>query len=196
MCFQANSNLNYFVSCTSAAAVALNPSQDGMVGLDVTNPDNSDGKLGFSYTKIAANGNELPANATSWACVKDKVTGLMWENKTAANAPLTYTNWGDNRAGDASLFVAQSQGLCGFSNWRLPSLDELQGIVDYSVPYAGPSIDIGYFQYTQSNWYWSSSPDPGSRGNGAGIVYFSFGAVDYDQYRDGRGPVRLVRSGQ
>ncbi len=41
------------------------------------------GNAGFDYTKIGANGEKLPANATVWNCVLDNHTGLMWEVKTA-----------------------------------------------------------------------------------------------------------------
>lgn len=40
------------------------------------------GDAGFDFTKLDANGNPLPANATSWSCVKDNHTGLIWEVKT------------------------------------------------------------------------------------------------------------------
>ena len=36
----------------------------------------------FDFTKIDANGNALPVTATNHSCVKDNVTGLMWEVKT------------------------------------------------------------------------------------------------------------------
>lgn len=56
--------------------------QDCSHGRDVTHNDNSDGYAGFSYTKIDAAGNPLPNNATNYPCVKDNVTGLIWELKT------------------------------------------------------------------------------------------------------------------
>ncbi|MEZ5478587.1 MAG: DUF1566 domain-containing protein [Thiolinea sp.] len=56
--------------------------QDGHYGRDVTANDDSDGHAGFSFTKLAANGDELAAGATEWSCVKDNVTGLIWEVKT------------------------------------------------------------------------------------------------------------------
>ena len=57
------------------------PNQDGDSGRDVTANDNSDGHAGFSFTKISSTGAVLPASATQWSCVKDNVTGLMWEIK-------------------------------------------------------------------------------------------------------------------
>lgn len=56
---------------------------DNLDGRDVTDADDSDGALGFSFTKLSVDGDALLADAADWACVKDNVTGLVWENKTA-----------------------------------------------------------------------------------------------------------------
>lgn len=55
--------------------------QDCESGRDAHTADPSDGHAGFSFAKIAADGTELPADATEWSCVLDKVTGLLWEAK-------------------------------------------------------------------------------------------------------------------
>lgn len=57
------------------------PDQDAEYGRDFTNNDDSDGKAGFSYTKLDFEGNELPVDASIWSCVRDNVTGLIWEVK-------------------------------------------------------------------------------------------------------------------
>ena len=54
-------------------------------GRDASHNDDSDGHAGFSFTKIANNGDELPGNATEWTCVKDNTTGLVWEVKKGGN---------------------------------------------------------------------------------------------------------------
>jgi pimeloyl-ACP methyl ester carboxylesterase len=211
-CYQAGSDV--LVSCTSAAAIALNAYQDGMLGRDVSNADSTDGALGFSYTKIAANGSIVPATAsaatTPWECVKDNVTGLMWENKNynflsplhLRDAQRTYTNYGDGRVGDTSEFVAKvnAQGLCGYTNWRLPTVDELQSIVDYSKYFPNPTIDSNFFQNTQLNWFWSSSSYVGFA-DVAWFVRFFDGVVWASSASGGsnssdRNYVRLVRASQ
>ena len=93
-CYQAASAV--LGTCTATAATALNAAQDGMVGRDVTVADSSDGKLGFSFTKVCNSG-ELAGTGTcqtsptglvlgnladNWGCTQDNVTGLMWEIKT------------------------------------------------------------------------------------------------------------------
>lgn len=59
--------------------------QDCDSGRDSTEGESTDGHAGFSFRKIAADGTELPADAPVWRCVLDTVTGLMWENKSAAD---------------------------------------------------------------------------------------------------------------
>jgi hypothetical protein len=182
-CYRAGSDV--LVSCTSPEATALNARQDGMVGRDVTNPDNGDGKLGFSYS------------AVSGGCVKDNLTGLIWEVKTNDGGlrdwGKAYTNYGDGRVGDASAFVTavNAKGLCGYTDWRLPTADELQGIIDYGVAYPGPTLDITWFPNTQGGIYWSSTPFVDNAGNAWSVDFYD-GHIDYS-LRAARYSVRLVR---
>ncbi len=58
------------------------PGQDASFGRDADASQlDSDGHAGFSFTKLDLNGNPLPSSASSWSCVRDNVTGLVWENK-------------------------------------------------------------------------------------------------------------------
>jgi hypothetical protein len=64
--------------------------QDCSYGRDATHNDDSDGHAGFSYTKLDSNGKPLSVKNASydtkpWACVRDNVTGLIWEVKTNDN---------------------------------------------------------------------------------------------------------------
>lgn len=68
-----------FVPCP----VSTYPRQDPDIGRAATADDDSDGRAGFSFIKVDADGKPLSADAPRLSCVKDKVTGLMWERKTS-----------------------------------------------------------------------------------------------------------------
>ena len=173
--------------------------------------DDSDGHGGFSFTKLDSSGNALTASATNWSCVQDNVTDLIWEVKTDDGSERDKDNkyrWGgltaigrdsSNREGDYYddwnnlVNTANSgNGLCGFTDWRVPDIEELRSIVDYSR--TNPSIDINYFPNTRSHWYWSASPYA-DVSDYAWLLYFFYGS-GYDNYRIYDSHVRLVRSGQ
>jgi hypothetical protein len=64
-----------------ACPVSGYPRQDAEYGRDKYKNNGADGRAGFSYTKLDGNGKPLPASATQWNCVRDNVTGLIWEAK-------------------------------------------------------------------------------------------------------------------
>lgn len=183
-CYEAGGNI---VACNSSGALALNNAQDGMVGRDVDGATNGnvDGKLGFSFTPVAP---------SAGGCVLDNVTGLMWEVKTTdgglRDSSNTYSNLGNGSSNDTSGFVAavNASNLCGHSDWRLPSADELQSLVYYSVV-SGTAIDTNWFPNTQ-RIYWSSSLNA----SGAWYVDFSWGDVSL-YFPNTAYSVRLVRAG-
>lgn len=214
--------------------VAGYPGQDAESGRDVTNDDDSDGHAGFSFTKLDANGDPLAiqdgswdetgseAAGTKWSCVRDNITGRIWEVKTGdggfRDADWTYswynpdptTNGGsagyedvgdncfDPARCDTHKYVADvnAQSLCGASDWRLASVDELLSIV--SNDRARPAVDTGYFPNSQSPWFWSSSPDAVYySGGNAWYVNFNSGYVyGYSSRKSEQLYVRLVRGGQ
>ena len=182
------------------------PNQDAETGRDAQQTAGTltkvgGGAAGFDFTKLDANGNSLPASATAWDCVRDNVTGRVWESKTTDNG-LRDKNWvytwynsdPATNGGDASslgvtyacggtlpgnqcntqTYVAAvnalSPALCGYTDWRIPTLEELQSIVDYSVANKDiPAIDATYFPLTvyleyrlhmvgYPIGYWSASP--------------------------------------
>ncbi len=191
------------------------PWQDAQDGRDATHNNDSDGHAGFSYTKLDGNGNPLPAGATAWSCVRDNVTGLVWEVKTTSglrsqsNTYSWYNSDANTNGGfagcqddgsctggacDTQSFVAavNAQGLCGHRDWRLPSRVELMSIV--SNDRYSPAIDTAWFPNTPGGWFWSSSPAAYSPDNAWGVNFYD-GYVHY-YYKYSAGYVRLVRGGQ
>lgn len=115
--------------CSDASTSGLScpvtdyPDQDAQYGRDVNNNDDSDGHAGFSFTKLDANGNELLANATSWSCVKDNITGLVWEVKHGSNG--TFGDEGLHDADDLySWYTTDTSKDGGFEGSQKSSYSE------------------------------------------------------------------------
>ncbi|MFA9461037.1 DUF1566 domain-containing protein [Thiohalorhabdus sp. Cl-TMA] len=209
-------------SGTDAEGDPVPAGQDAVYGRDAAERNGTltkegGGSAGFDFTKIGSNGNALDANATDWTCVRDNVTGLMWEGKTddggLRDKDHTYTWYspdGDTNGGsagtqdggtcaggidcDTESYVAEvnNAALCGHSDWRMPTPAELASIVDNST--IGPAVDTGYFPHTAASNYWSASPYAGNSSY-AWDVYFFSGLVGNNFKGDANG-VRLVRGGQ
>ncbi len=137
--------------------------------------------------------------------VTDHITGLMWAddaNVASVTKPwLTTANYNDcrdngnnceNTAGDTAATYCAGLSLGGYSDWRLPTSVELEGIVDYGR--VSSSIDPTYFQNTSSYDYWSSTTYEGGK-RVAWYVYFYSGHVS-NYGKDGDVYVRCVRAGQ
>ena len=54
-----------------------------------------------------------------------------------------------------------SPPLCGYTDWRMPTADELLGLVHYGG--VAPLIDSTYFPSASGNAYWSGSPSARSQ---------------------------------
>lgn len=176
-------------SCANTNAIALSDQQDGMTGLDATKGSSSDGKLGFRYAKLAQDGSELPASAGTWACIKDQVTGLVWEVKSSANANSGYAY------GDALSFrdMTNLAGLCGAKDWRIPSVQELMSLKDYGVGDAGVArLDEAWLGQSSPGGYWSSTTHVENPGAYQWYVDFGGTVTGTDPLTIGFG-VRLVR---
>ena len=208
---QCSNENSWFADCSSATLgewFGLN--QDAQVGRDALAAKGQlsktgAGDAGFDFTKISTTGQKLPANATSWDCVLDNHTGLMWEVKTddgglrdKDNTYIWYNlninggNAGSENNTQAFAQAVNAQGLCGHGDWRLPSKQELHSIVNYGK--YNPAIDSTYFANTQSSWYWSSSPYVENSGS-VFIVGFDYGGIG-GQDNNNNGYVRLVRASQ
>ncbi|KAA3639931.1 MAG: DUF1566 domain-containing protein [Proteobacteria bacterium] len=125
--------------------------------------------------------------------VTDNKTGLMWkkcsEGLTDANCStgsITTHTW------QQALDLASTTEFAGFSDWRLPNIEELRSIA--AINCYEPSNNETVFPNTSSNLFWSSSPVVNNDIE-AWVVNFNFGN-DGDENRVNSHHVRLVRSGQ
>jgi Protein of unknown function (DUF1566) len=153
--------------------------------------------------------------------VMDNQTGLQWEQKTTAvgsgvnladphDVDNTYTWSAGYAASDATAFtdfLAKLNGVssdgtavtgcfAGHCDWRLPTILELQTIIDMDVPGCGdvdvPCIDP-IFGPRLANFYWSITTYAASEASAWGVdFYIGYATVQlkvFDRY------VRAVRSG-
>lgn len=196
-CYGAGSNV--LISCSSLSAIALNERQDGMVGRDAVSAVSSDGQLGLSYNLVGS----YPRTE----CVIDNITGLMWQGRTGA---LTATT-GSARSLEATAYEANvnlasanTGGLCGFHNWRLPTRYELQTLLNYGSVDPYLDIDINWFPDTMPGPYYSATPYAPSVkistaspsvpvANNFWVVDFSNGRIVPDSAVSNSIYVRLVR---
>jgi hypothetical protein len=137
--------------------------QDGDYGRDVL-AKNGDlekvgyGPAGFDLTKLDEQGNDLPEDAENWRCVRDNVTGLVWEankdKQDPANPQYIHSYyWHDSLKGDVFTGTKPAPGscggidcnteafvsamnelkLCGVDNWRVPSAFEFNSVIHYGI---------------------------------------------------------------
>jgi hypothetical protein len=118
--------------------------------------------------------------------VTDISTGLMWLQQGAD--PMT---WEDALAYCEALPLTQA---AGHNDWRLPSINELQSMLDYSKN--NPAIDTNAFPDEIGRWRWTSTTfiGAGSTAN-AWRVDFEDGFSNSDEKTD-TNYVRCVRGGQ
>ncbi|AOW12379.1 hypothetical protein LPB72_08005 [Hydrogenophaga crassostreae] len=202
-CFQVSSSA--LVACGSAGATALNPDQDGH--RTAVNP--------MSYSEVAKVGGGVYARTE---CVRDDITGLIWEGKAASGLRAggnTYTNYDDvtqrqrhggagvgyvnpttveiNEASNSVGYMnyVNSVALCGLTNWRIPSADELMGIIDYGTNFPAITVNMAWYPNTSRASYWTSSGFSASSYE-AWAPYFGAGSTSNRYPRDLSYPVRLV----
>jgi hypothetical protein len=172
----------------------------------------------MSYAKLDIAGNALDAAAPSWACVRDNVTGLIWETKTSdaslRGAAHRYA-WfdadtsrnGGQAGGDGStdscantlgglacttanyIDAVNAANLCGANDWRLPSQMELLTLIHAGT--TQPVIDTTYFPHTASIPYWSASTHAKMPAAAWG-AHFGYGA-SHAETKAAANAVRAVR---
>jgi hypothetical protein len=142
--------------------------QDGEYGRDVAHPATKNGRVGFAFKKIchsgeaAGTGNcpadpQLGTESTDWGCTKDMVTGLIWEIKQEkiSKTSTSYTFKGKLPNTVSYRKQVNDSQLCGASNWRLPTVIELMGILDFTTKKFTPPNEYTreYNRFPDPNWF-------------------------------------------
>ncbi|PAR35438.1 Lcl domain-containing protein [Vibrio metoecus] len=149
------------------------PEQDAEYGRDAQL-----GKAGFTFSKLDAAGKRLSESASEWSCVRDEVTGLVWEVKSADPAstndkerlfaleiPGRFSPYADDlaeatcrSAGDALCTTAQyiehlnQTARCGIRQWRLPTNAELFNLFDFGdMGEDAQALSVAYFPQQSQN---------------------------------------------
>ena len=144
-------------------------------------------KTGYSFFVRAVRGGQPSDSFTdnSDGTVTDNRTGLMWQK----SEPSDWRTWQE------ALAYCENLTLAGYSDWRLPNINELQSIVDYSK--AIPAIDNAKFPDTRSAYYWSSTTNDSITGNALYVSFYS-GSVPDNTAKNTNNAffARAVRGGQ
>ena len=109
-------------------------------------------------------------------------TGLMWQQ----DAFTTVLPWAK------AISSCEALQFAGHDDWRLPNIEELRSIADYSR--YDQSVDPRFFPDTQSSYYWSSTSNA-SNLQKAWSIYFKDGN-DFNRDKSTPYLVRAVRGGQ
>ncbi|MFO7811490.1 MAG: DUF1566 domain-containing protein [Pelovirga sp.] len=148
-----------------------------------------------------------------WACNRDNVTGLLWELKTESGMrattntyswyqPDAATNGGDEGVENGGICqgsncdtfayvqAVNKEQLCGTTDWRVPSRQELLSIVDNGR--FKPALDTRQFPDASSQYFWTSSPYE-DNSQVAWQIYFLYGEALTTEKKQAK-QIRLVSS--
>ena len=124
---------------------------DASFGRDVTANDDSDGHAGFSFSKLDSSGTALADQAADyatapWDCVRDNVTTLVWETKTDDSGTRDKDVAYSYTTSSSYVDTVNAMNLCGYSDWRVPTLTELRTLLDFSNAFA-LRVDTNFFPH-------------------------------------------------
>ena len=215
---------DYYLSCDGSSDIES--PQDCHQGRDATDNNDTDGYAGFNFTRLyESNGSVYTGtgdySTDPWGCVRDNVTGLVWEVKLPTSGvrfrDQSFTIYARTTNPTTKAFseltdelkaLNNNEGLCGYTTWRKPTIAEIQSIHTPSgSPYATGDdgvrndgyqyLDLDYFPNTGtfSYSYWS---DTAYLGSNSDLLAFSANqgdALDYKNYdNDAKIKLRLVVS--
>jgi len=120
---------------------------------------------------------------SSSGIVTDNLTKLQWQDDYSDNGGVvTKVIWQN------AINYCEALTLGGYSDWRLPNINELLSIVDDTK--SNPAIDSTFVN--TSNYYWSSTTYTQSTSS-AWFVNFAYGISGYYKKYYNSSCVRCVR---
>ena len=161
--------------------------------------------LTFSLT-IVANAQTCQSNITSTTptdrfatntlgTIIDNKTGLMWkkcsEGQTGSSCLGREKTYSWEQAFEYVQTLNKNTGFEGYTDWRLPTVNELRPIVEEKC--VNPSTNAEIFPNTPSKAFWTSSPFAGFT-NHAWYVNFNQGYDNYVRTQYDGNYLRLVRT--
>lgn len=139
------------------------------------------------YTKIAADGSDLPADAIGHQVVRvdrDLLAKPLFVTAAIATESMTWK--------EAKVW-AEGLTINGWS-WRLPTVEEAFMIPDRERA-AEPALDPLYFPGNDGRWIWTSTEDAQLPAGYAWGVFLGYG-FSYRYHQGSHGRALAVRAGQ
>ncbi len=94
-----------------------------------------------------------PRFTVNGACIMDKLTGLMWARN--GNLPTVEVTW--IQALNYVALINGGRGLCGYNDWRLPNVNEIESLGNLGVADSSGWLNIQGFINVQAGYIWSST---------------------------------------
>ena len=118
------------------------------VGAVIQNTNPTDGGPG-QWPSLRFDPAKRADNSTCNDAEYDKLTGLMWAKDGSSSGQK---NWNDAKT------YANNLTLCGYNDWRLPTVNELRSLVNYGDTVSPTNwLNANGFSNIQANYYWSGT---------------------------------------
>ena len=134
-------------------------------------------------------------NGYEWGCYETIVLGADgqaigtgYQNTMDVVNQECSTNYGGITAAQAALDFE----INGYSDWYLPSKDELEEMYN-TIGNGGPEGNIGGFATSYPMWYWTSSEYIVEEATAAWTIYFDDGSM-WEDAKDSMARVRAIRA--
>ncbi len=142
------------------------------------------------FIKIGADGQQLPNDATDWVAVELPEHGLTFSATSIVDTDVPL---------EQCEAAAKALTIAGYSDWDLPTIDELSLLIDRTR--YSPAINTDFFRDIQNDWYWSKTPtawslDEAGSSASAWFVDFGYGGVNLNRRYFNGFALAVRRAGQ